>query len=99
MNDLSLGLSSFTPNTFFGSSILSFLGRGISYFIKISYPVWKRVDLFLCNADKTKSFFHRFTLGYLIVAKKHCANELIESRECPDILRTPINTLANKNLA
>ncbi len=90
-NDLTLGLTSFVPGSFFGARLLSFIGRCLSYVITRSFPLWTKWDAFLSDTDKTKSFFHRFTIGYILVARKPLTDETFAPRECPDILRRPLN--------
>ena len=85
------GASSFVPGAFFGSRALNIMGRFMTWSIKKSYPAWSRVDHYLSREDKTKGIFHRFTTGYIVVARKtdRKKGEGMACAETPDALCFP----------
>lgn len=92
MHDLSLGLESFQKGTFWGSGLLYYVGRIISRLIKWSYPLWKKIDAYLADPAKTNSIFHRYTLGYTVVARKKSQGDFL-SREVIDVLYEPYDSM------
>lgn len=85
------GLDAFNPGTFWGSTLLHIIGRFKTWLIRRTYNIWIRFDRFLSREDMTKSYFHRFTTGYLVVAKK-VEKESEENTDLSaerDILRFP----------
>jgi hypothetical protein len=79
--------------TSIGSKLLSGLGKVLSKCIVITYPVWKVIDDYLAKRAHIGGVFHRFTIGYLLVARKHPDDEEFIPRSCPDVLKYPINEL------
>jgi SAM-dependent methyltransferase len=82
------GATAFVPGTFFGSRILRILGGLFTWIVNRTYPIWSRFDRYLSREDVTKSIFHRFTTGYLVVAKK-IGKETKDKETGCDILRFP----------
>lgn len=91
---LTLGLCNIRPGTFFGSALASKLGFHFSRVIIAAYPWWKKLDDHLANEKKSRSFYHRFTLGYVVVARKLPDGEELAQRPCPDVLRFPCRQLS-----
>lgn len=92
---LTQGLGGVVPGTFRGSSVLSFLGRVFSRLISLSYPMWRKWDLWLADVSRTKAIFHRYTTGYLVVARKPREDEGWRGtpEKSRDALRTPLSPL------
>ncbi len=84
------GMNSFVPGSFFGSRALSLIGRFLTWSVKKTYSVWSRFDRYLSREDVTKSTFHRFTTGYVVVAKKvEVRKEKTLTESSYDALRFP----------
>lgn len=92
LNTLASGLGGMS-GTSMGSKLLSGLGKVLSKCIVITYPLWKVIDDYLAKRTHIRGIFHRFTIGYLMVARKHPDDEEFIPRSCPDVLMCPLNEL------
>lgn len=93
LHNLTTGLYSFVPGTFVGSGIAALVGKYVGRAIDATFPWWIKLDHFLREEERTRSNFHRYTIGYLLVARKPGLGERFPRRECPDALRRPVNDL------
>jgi SAM-dependent methyltransferase len=92
LSTLTIGLGGISRISM-GSKLLSVLGKVLSRCIVITYPLWKVIDDYLAKRARIRGVFHRFTIGYLLVARKHPDDEELIPRSCPDVLKYPVNEL------
>lgn len=93
MDVFTQGLTGIGRGTFFGSTVVWLIAKFLNKLIFIFSPLIFRFDSWISNPAITKSYFHRFTTGFIVMAENGEISGSIDESDipdCPDIFSKKI---------